>query len=150
MSTTLFMVNLLTEKFTSLGRLTRNFSPETTYKADSEFWEKTIFAWFTENLLKSYCTLHANIIPNSKPQKRTTVITIHQHVRKFLNLFFKFTWICLSIYNQNKFRALVWISNGTILKLSPSRSSPGRREKINLNFYFQTSLWCLERFYEDV
>ena len=44
MSTTLFMVNLLTEKFTSLGRLTRNFSPETTYKADSEFWEKTIFA----------------------------------------------------------------------------------------------------------
>ena len=24
-----------------------------------------------------------------------------------------------------------------------------RREKINLNFYFDTSLPCLERFYED-
>ena len=24
---------------------------------------------------------------------------------------------------------------------------PGRREKIDLNFSFQTSLWCLRRFY---
>ena len=27
---------------------------------------------------------------------------------------------------------------------------PGRREKVNLNFYFQTSLWCLKRFYEGL
>ena len=27
---------------------------------------------------------------------------------------------------------------------------PGRREKINLNFYFHTSLWCLERFSEGL
>ena len=32
----------------------------------------------------------------------------------------------------------------------PSRPNPGRREKINLNFYFHTSLWCLKRFYEDL
>ena len=26
----------------------------------------------------------------------------------------------------------------------------GRREKIKLNFYFRTSLWCLKRFYEGL
>ena len=29
--------------------------------------------------------------------------------------------------------------------LNPSRPNSGRRENINLNFYFQTSLWCLKR-----
>ena len=32
---------------------------------------------------------------------------------------------------------------------NPSRPDPRRREKINLYFYFHTSLWCLKRFYED-
>ena len=30
---------------------------------------------------------------------------------------------------------------------NPSRPDPGRREKIDLNFYFHTSLWYLQRFY---
>ena len=30
---------------------------------------------------------------------------------------------------------------------NPSRLDLGRREKVNLNFYFHTSLWCLKRFY---
>ena len=30
--------------------------------------------------------------------------------------------------------------------LIPSRPNPGRREKIKLNFYFLTSLWCLKTF----
>ena len=34
--------------------------------------------------------------------------------------------------------------------LNPPRPDPGRREKINLNFYFHTSLWCLKRFYEGL
>ena len=33
---------------------------------------------------------------------------------------------------------------------NPSRPDPGQREKINLNFYFHTSLWCLKRFYESL
>ena len=33
---------------------------------------------------------------------------------------------------------------------SPSRPNPRRREKINLNFYFRPSLWCLKRFYEGL
>ena len=32
--------------------------------------------------------------------------------------------------------------------LNPASSDLGRREKINLNFYFHTFLWCLKRFYE--
>ena len=28
--------------------------------------------------------------------------------------------------------------------LNPSRPGPGRREKINLNFCFHTSLWCIK------
>ena len=34
--------------------------------------------------------------------------------------------------------------------INPSRPNPGRREKIKLNFYFHTSLWCLRRFYEGL
>ena len=30
------------------------------------------------------------------------------------------------------------------------RPNPGQKEKIKLNFYFQTSLWCLKRFYEGL
>ena len=33
---------------------------------------------------------------------------------------------------------------------NPSHPNPGWREKINLNLYFHTSLWCLKRFYEDL
>ena len=31
---------------------------------------------------------------------------------------------------------------------NPSRPNPERREKIKLNFYFYTSLWCLKSFYK--
>ena len=34
--------------------------------------------------------------------------------------------------------------------LNPSRPNRRRREKININFYFLTSLWCLKRFYEGL
>ena len=35
-----------------------------------------------------------------------------------------------------------------LLYLNPFHPNPGRREKINLNFYSHTSLWCLKGFYE--
>ena len=34
--------------------------------------------------------------------------------------------------------------------LNSSRPNPGQIEKIKLNFYFHTSLWCLKRFYESL
>ena len=29
---------------------------------------------------------------------------------------------------------------------NPTRHNPGQRQKINLNFYFHPSLWCLKRY----
>ena len=37
-----------------------------------------------------------------------------------------------------------------IKSLNPSRPIPDEEKKINLNFYFHTSLWCLKRFYEGL
>ena len=34
--------------------------------------------------------------------------------------------------------------------VNPSLPDPGGKEKINLNFYFHTSLWCLKRFCEGL
>ena len=50
-----------------------------------------------------------------------------------------------------------WTPNG-IYGSSPNfasninslRPNPGRREKISLNFYFHTSLWCSKKFYESL
>ena len=36
------------------------------------------------------------------------------------------------------------------MNISPKRPNPGQSEKIKLNFYFRTSLWCLKRFYEGL
>ena len=36
------------------------------------------------------------------------------------------------------------------IPINPSRPNPGRREKINLIFYFYTSLWYLKSFCEGV
>ena len=33
---------------------------------------------------------------------------------------------------------------------NPSSPDPDRRQKINLDFYFHTSLWCLKRFREGL
>ena len=42
-----------------------------------------------------------------------------------------------------------WFPNPTqIFKFNPSRPDSERREKINSNFYFHTSLWCLKRFHK--
>ena len=39
--------------------------------------------------------------------------------------------------------------NQKYLNIYTSRPDPGRREKINLNVYFHSSLWCLKRFYDN-
>ena len=35
-------------------------------------------------------------------------------------------------------------------RVNPSRPDPRQAEKINLNFYLHTSLWCLKKFYEGL
>ena len=39
-------------------------------------------------------------------------------------------------------------ARGYFLTVNPSCPDPGQREKINLNFCFQTSLWCLKGLYK--
>ena len=50
-----------------------------------------------------------------------------------------------NIYDEVFFAKIV---NG--YAVNPSLPHPGRREKINLNFYFHTSLWCLKKFFESL
>ena len=55
-------------------------------------------------------------------------------VSAILIIVFKITKINLHYVNHKPF--------------NPSHPNLGRREKINLNYYFHTSLWCLKLFYE--
>ena len=48
----------------------------------------------------------------------------------------------------NQVRSMICVHFKVLLY--PSCLNPGRREKIKLNFYFHTSLWCLKRFYEGL
>ena len=48
--------------------------------------------------------------------------------------------------NKPKALLLSEVANQNCTTFNPSRPDPGRREKNNLYFYFQTSLWCLKRF----
>ena len=55
---------------------------------------------------------------------------------------------------KNKFRhplhALIHINCHIFSFINPSPPDPGREKKINLNFYFHTSLWCFKRFYKGL
>ena len=66
-------------------------------------------------------------------------------------MFFEFKMhnakLCKKIDDAGSFSTF---SGQCILYTNPSRSNPGRREKIRLSFYFHTSLWPLKRFYEDL
>ena len=44
----------------------------------------------------------------------------------------------------------VWKKTSDMKWVNPSHPDPGQREKINLNFYFYTSMWCLIKFYEGL
>ena len=48
-------------------------------------------------------------------------------------------------------RAFKWMNLLMLIwNFNSSRSNPGQRKKIKLNFYFHTSLWCLKSFYEGL
>ena len=67
----------------------------------------------------------------------------------FVDVIKCFCYRCLlllstSLHSWNNFH---FVSSFTF---NPSRPDPGQREKLNLNFYFHTSLWCLKRLYEGL
>ena len=62
-----------------------------------------------------------------------------------------FIRIIKTFWNYKK-KLFIGVAQG-VNKLNPSRpmfSENRIKIKINLNFYFQTSLWCLKRFYEGL
>ena len=68
----------------------------------------------------------------------------------FLENFMVFSYI---LESESEFMDSVLVSLWSRLnevKISPSRSNPGQREKIKLNCYLHTSLWCPKRFYEGL
>ena len=56
----------------------------------------------------------------------------------------------ICIENQVTGSNVIGASIGNGRSLNPSRPNPRRREKYKLNFYFHTSLWCLNRCYEGL
>ena len=89
----------------------------------------------------------------------TTHMLLVQHTNTvatdFLNLFLdsffpfrsgKCSYTYFAWYTKD--HANIMILHWTVI--NSSRANPGRSEKIKLNFYFHTSLWCIKRFYEGL
>ena len=75
--------------------------------------------------------------------KKSNVLTFVLLLEQFSN--FKSV---LALHHR-VFPEIFWVVK--VLRINPSNYNSSRRDKINLNFfYFHTSLWCLERFYEDL
>ena len=65
----------------------------------------------------------------------------------------KFYWLVWKICNCHYSTDIRSFSDHRSLSsetFNLSYPDPRRREKINLNFYFHTSLWCLKRFYKGL
>ena len=53
--------------------------------------------------------------------------------------------------SENTYSENAKTANVRAIFKSPSRPDPGRREKIKIIFFFfDTSMWCLKRFYEGL
>ena len=65
----------------------------------------------------------------------------------------KTEWIYVSISIYLSIYLSIYCSTYLSFELqliNPSHANPGGREKIKLNFYFHTFLWCFKRFYEGL
>ena len=54
------------------------------------------------------------------------------------------------ICGRQSLKIFTWSILEYFISFNPFCPDPRRRAKINLNFYFHTSLWCLKRFYEGL
>ena len=75
----------------------------------------------------------------------------HLTITKELTQRKKSAWIRKSNNDKHwlEFLMLVLLASSYQRRIfNPSRPNPGQKEKINLSFYFHTSLWCLKRFYK--
>ena len=72
--------------------------------------------------------------------------TFETRKRSFISTFS----ICMTVPLILVLTFLQFLTEQSLFRINPSRPNPGQRQKINLNFYFQTSLWCRKRFYEGL
>ena len=68
---------------------------------------------------------------------------------------FKYKTVCFSVIvnisiKKNANLHLVYQTRHKHKWINPFCPDPGWREKVNLNFYFHTSLWCRKRFYKGL
>ena len=71
----------------------------------------------------------------------------------YLDNVFNQLWLSFSVTNFKNYTSVkmkMSFAQTWLHKLNSSRPDPEWREKIDLNFYFHTSLWCLRRFYEGL
>ena len=81
-----------------------------------------------------------------RTKKRGLLSPVLTNFRVMFSLFRCF--LSFSYFNDWQRKWMAWFLYH--LKFDVFRPDTGRRKKINLNLYFQTSLWCLKRFYEGL
>ena len=139
-------------------------------------WSGLFYTGKTRNLSKSLCCEHIlrlftfliaqNLFFSNIPIYVTQLMfkVNYRNTRKNCKISSKFAvkkpeWICPQIVDFEQVnvscyvRSIYAFCSGDVkpsLEISPSRPNTGRREKINLNVYFHTSLWCLKKFYEGL
>ena len=139
-------------------------------------WSGLFYTGKTRNLSKSLCCerilrlftflIAQNLFFSNIPIYVTQLMfkVNYRNTRKNCKISSKFAikkpeWICPQIVDFEQVnvscyvRSIYAFCSGDMkpcLEITPSRPNTGRREKINLNVYFHTSLWCLKRFYEGL
>ena len=132
---------------------------------------KKLFHQFKELLKIRYCAglvitcllyISLNYSINTIPYHQSTnnffaVAAIFAHAK--ITLFQLRTWRTLFTSFKHACKHLFWpaslgwcnyIKKSSLTLPTPCISESCIKIKINLNFYFQTSLWCLKRFYEGL
>ena len=98
---------------------------------------------YHDQQLKYYCNTE-----NNKTKKVTTFYCICQCNESWENASSSLNFSIVNATFEN-----IWSHTFLLLSLlilKTSHPNPRRREKIKLNLYFHTSLWCLKRFYEGL
>ena len=121
-----------------------------------DFMEKRIFKPFSiklKNILswlrllnsphnRTHTHKHTFIHPNTHTYEHFQRIPYHFP-------YFPILWICLSPHDHYVNLKLCRHERKLTLP-APFISESGIKIKVNLNFYFHTSLWCLKSFYEGL
>ena len=127
------------------------------YHRDSRIWYEKYrnFIEFAGVVRQSFCIV-SDKSPKTMRKLRFFTKCPHQEIgwnygdSRIISLY-NFVDLCIYI-RGDVYYILVYVAVllQETLWFKPSRPDLGQREKINLNFNFHTSLWCLRRFYKVI